>query len=169
MDDSKLTSDLEDQAVLFDAVLTPHRSLSPRGFVILMVAICVVSFSAGVGFYLAGAWPVVGFLGLDVLLIYLAFKINYRQGRTYETLHLTRERLLIHRVDHWGDSTEWSFQPTWLQVLIDDPPRRDSQLVVRSHGESLAIGAFLTVDERLDLAKALRAALRDVHRAPDPA
>ena len=155
--------------MLFDAVLTPHRSLSPRGFVILMIGICVVSFSAGLGFYLIGAWPVVGFLGLDVVLIYLAFKINYRHGRAYETLHLTRTRLLVHRVDHWGGTSEWSFQPTWLQVLIDDPPRRDSQLVVRSHGKSLAIGAFLTLDERLDLAEALRAALREAHRAPGPA
>ncbi len=159
----------QDDAVLFDVMLTQHRSLSPRGFIILMAAICLVSFSAGLGFYLAGAWPVVGFLGLDVLLIYVAFKINYRHGRAYETLHLTRDRLLIQRVDHWGEVSEWQFQPAWLQVLIDDPPRRDSQLMVRSHGKSLAIGKFLTIDERLDLAKALRAALRQVHRAPDPA
>ncbi|MEM7226003.1 MAG: DUF2244 domain-containing protein [Pseudomonadota bacterium] len=167
MDDARQTPETDDEAVLFDAVLTPHRSLSPRGFVILMLAICFVSFSAGLGFYLAGAWPVIGFLGLDVLLIYLAFKINYRHGRAYETLHLTRERLLIHRVDHWGSVSEWHFQPSWLQVLMDDPPRRDSQLVVRSHGKSLAIGKFLTLDERLDLAKALRDALRKVRRAPD--
>ena len=161
--------DCHDEAVLFDAVLTPHRSLSPRGFFLLMAAICLVSFSAGLGFFLVGAWPVIGFLGLDVLLIYLAFKINYRHARAYETLHLTRERLLIHRVDHWGAVSEWRFQPTWLQVVIDDPPRPNSQLVVRSHGKSLAIGAFLTPEERFDLAKALRDALRQTRRAPDPA
>ena len=168
MDDNAQIPD-QDDAVLFDVMLTPQRSLSPRGFIILMAAICFVSFSAGLGFYLAGAWPVVGFLGLDVALIYVAFKINYRHGRAYETLHLTRDRLLIQRVDPRGKVSEWQFQPNWLQVLIDDPPRRDSLLVVRSHGKSLAIGKFLTIDERLELAKALCAALRQVQRTPDPA
>ena len=154
------------ESIVFDAVLTPYRSLSPRGFVVLMAAICAVSFGAGAIFYLVGAWPVVGFLGLDVLLIYVAFRINYRQARRYETLHLTRRTLTVRRIDHWGRETLWDFQPNWLQVLIHDPPEHDSQLTLRSHGRSLTVGAFLTADERVDLAKALRRALAEVRCAP---
>ena len=145
--------------LLFDALLTPHRSLGPRGFVILMAGVCMISFIAGLAFYLAGAWPVVGFMGLDVALIYLAFRINYRRATMYETLRLTRAGLTVERVNHWGARATWTFQPAWLQVLMDDPPAHDSQLTLRSHGRSLAIGAFLTPEERLDLAKALRDAL----------
>ncbi len=155
-------------SVLFDATLTPHRSLSPRGFVILMAVICAVSFVAGMVFFLAGAWPVVGFLGLDVLLIYVAFRINYRHGRVFETLELTRQDLVVRRVDHWGKESRWRFQPVWLQVLIDEPPAHDSQLTLRSHGRSVTIGTFLTSDERLDLAKALRRALAKLRCAPEP-
>ncbi len=154
--------------MLFDATLTPHRSLSPRGFVILMAVICAVSFVAGMVFFLAGAWPVVGFLGLDVLLIYVAFRINYRHGRVFETLELTRQDLVVRRVDHWGKESRWRFQPVWLQVLIDEPPAHDSQLTLRSHGRSVTIGTFLTSDERLDLAKALRRALAKLRCAPEP-
>ncbi len=152
----------EPSPVVFDAVLSPHRSLSPQGFLVLMAAVCAVSFTGGLFFFLAGAWPVVGFLGLDVLLIYFAFKINYRRGRAYETLQLTPKRLQVERVSPKGKVARWSFQPAWLQILMDDPPAHHSQLTLRSHGRSLVVGAFLTPDERLDLAKSLRNALSNL-------
>ena len=64
------------EPTLFSAVLTPHRSLGAVGFVVLMSLLSALSFAAGIMFYLIGAWPVVGFLGLDVLLVYLAFRAN---------------------------------------------------------------------------------------------
>jgi uncharacterized membrane protein len=155
--------------VIFDALLTPQRSLSPRGFVIFMAAVCAASFVAGLMSVLAGAWPVVGFLGLDLVLIYIAFRINYRHARLYETLELTPRNLTVQQVDHRGRASSWRFQSTWLQVLLDDPPAHDSQLTLRSHGRKLVIGAFLTPGERLDLAKALRRALARARCAPRPA
>jgi uncharacterized membrane protein len=152
--------------VVFDARLTPHRSLSARGFVVLMAAVCLISFSAGLVFFLVGAWPVIGFLGLDVGLIYVAFRVNYRRGTTYETLRLTPSGLTVDRVDHQGRACRWRFQAHWLQVLIDDPPRHDSQLVLRSHGRSLTIGSFLTARERAEVARALRTALVEAKATP---
>ncbi len=150
--------------VIFDALLTPHRSLGRRGFVVFMCAFCAVSFLAGLAFFLLGAWPVPGFLGLDVLLVYVAFKINHRRARMYETVRLTHDDLTVERVDPRGRRRAWRFQPGWLQVLMDDPPRHDSKLVLRSHGRSLAIGGFLTPQERLDLARALCEALERARR-----
>ena len=147
------------EALFFDARLSPHRSLSRRGFLILLCAIGTVSLGAGLAFFLIGAWPVIGFMGLEVTLVYAAFEMNYRHGRMYETLRLTGGDLIVERVNHWGDRTTWRFQPYWLQVLMDEPPRHDSDLTLRSHGQSLSIGRFLTPRERLDLARALRAAL----------
>ncbi|MDZ7714358.1 MAG: DUF2244 domain-containing protein [Rhodovibrio sp.] len=132
----------DDDDVVFDAILTPHRSLSKRGFTLLMTGVCVVSFTAGLGFFLIGAWPVVGFMGLDVLLIYGAFKLNFRAARLYETVTLTRDDLTVRRVSPRGDSQIWRFQPAWLQVrdgrpaqarqpahpALARPPARDRQL-----------------------------------------
>ena len=135
---------------------------------ILMLVVCSVCVFAGLIFYLVGAWPVVGFLGLDVVLIYWAFRINYRRAEMYETVRLTADDLVVERVNHWGEKRIWRFQPHWLQVSMDDPPEPDSPLTLRSHGRSLAIGRFLTAEERYDLAKALRRALaqmRGVARA----
>lgn len=153
---------------LFDAVLAPHRSLGPRGFLILMSAVCLFAFAAGLGFYLAGAWPVVGFLGLDVLLVYAAFRANYRHGRMFENVTLTRDELTVARTNYWGETETWRFQPYWLRVSMDDPPRHDSQLSLASHGKTLVIGAFLTPDERLEVARALTAALSENRTANHP-
>ncbi|MEX0758233.1 MAG: DUF2244 domain-containing protein, partial [Tistlia sp.] len=142
--------------VLFEALLTPHRSLSPRGFLLLMSAIAGVAFVAGTAFFLMGAWPVFGFLGLEVLLVYGAFRINYRRAGAFERLELTSERLTVRRVGPDGAERTWRFQPYWLRVEIADPPEPDSPLRLRSHGRSLAIGSFLSAQERLDLARALR-------------
>ena len=149
----------QDDDLLFDAELKPHRSLSPRGFIWLMSGICLISFSAGLAFFLAGAWPVVGFLGADVLLIYLAFRVNYRRAHMRETLQLTADRLTVQRISHWGGVQTWEFQPYWLQVLLDDSPDVERQLTLRSHGRSLVIGSFLPPDERTQVATALKQAL----------
>jgi len=146
--------------VFFDAVLTPHRSLSPAGFWVVMALISGVSFVSGMFFVLKGAWPVTGYFGLDVLLIYFAFRANYRSARLYETVKLTADALVVERVRPSGRRQRWKFQPYWLRVEMDDPPSHDSQLTLTSHGRCLAIGAFLTPDERLDLAKSLKEALR---------
>ncbi|HEY6336671.1 MAG TPA: DUF2244 domain-containing protein [Alphaproteobacteria bacterium] len=145
--------------LFFDAVLTPHRSLSAEGFWILMALICGVSFLAGIFFVLRGAWPVTGFFGLDVLLLYVAFKANYRSARLRETVKLTTDALVVERVSLSGRRSRWTFQPYWLRIEIDDPPEHDSQLTLTSHGRSLAIGSFLSPEERLEVALALRAAL----------
>lgn len=140
---------------LFDAVLQPHTSLGRQGFLLLMSAVCAVCLVGGVVFLVAGAWPITGFFGLDAALIYIAFRANYRWARTRETLRLTEDALVVERVDPAGRVERWLFQPGWLRV---DAPNSGS-LVLSSHGRHLAIGAFLTPDERTDLARALNEAL----------
>lgn len=146
-------------ALLFDAVLRPHRSLSATGFLILMLVFSGVSFVAGLSFLLRGAWPVFGFFGLDVLAIYVAFKFSYRSGRLFETVQLTESELLVTRVQPSGRARRWTFQPNWLQVRMDSPPQHHSQLTLSSHGNFLTIGSFLTPEERHEVANALRVAL----------
>src|SRR5262245_22524032 len=84
---------------IFSAVLTPHRSLSPTGFLIFMVVLGGISFVTGMVFLMAGAWPVFGFLGLDVLLVYWAFKLNYRSAQAYEQVTVTPSELTVRTVN----------------------------------------------------------------------
>ena len=147
------------EKVLFDALLTPYRSLSPTGFAILMSAIGLVGFAAGLAFYLIGAWPIIGFGGVEFGLFYLMFRLNYRSARISERVRLTPAALSVERRTLRGEVQRWSFPAYWLRVELAEPTEPDSPLTLSSHGRSLVIGRFLPPAERLDFAKALRAAL----------
>ena len=143
----------------FHAVLTPHRSLGPRGFLILMLALGAMSFVTGIVFLVAGAWPVLGFFGVDVVLVYVAFKLNYRSGQLYETVDVTPAKFSWTRVHPSGRQERFDCNPYWARVNFREWPDGRTVLSVASQGKELAFARFLTDDERRDLASALREAL----------
>jgi uncharacterized membrane protein len=149
----------------FRAVLAPHRSLAPVGFVALMVCVALVSFTAGVAFYLMGAWPVVGFFGLDLLLIYLAFRLNYRSGRLRETVELLPDALTIIRYHPSGRREEFTFNPYWVRVELTEGRDGRTELKLRLHDRVVSFGRFLTDEERRDLASTLSGALAEARRS----
>jgi uncharacterized membrane protein len=150
-------------ALLFSAILRPNRSATLHAINVLIVVVAIVFFATGLGFAYLGAWPVTGFIGLDVVLLYVALRINHRAGNTFETVTLSPTELAINRVDHWGRRQSFSFQPYWVQVIVDDEQKR---VELRSHGRSVAIAAFLTPEERVEFAEALRQALTQIKCGP---
>ena len=151
----------------FLAVLTSHRSLSPRGFVILMSFLGVLSFATGLAFAMAGAWPVLGFFGLDVAIIYLAFKLNYRAARAYETIEVTRDDLKITRVSANGLRRRVTrLSPYWARLETRGSPDGTIDLLIASHGRVVPVARALGSDERHTFAIALRTALRLVREPP---
>jgi uncharacterized membrane protein len=150
----------------FDATLTPHRSLPPAGFYLLMGAVGGVSLTMGIMFLLIGAWPVFGFLGLDVALLYFAFRMNYRAALARETVRLDELELTVQRFSPSGHERRWSFQPYWLKVRHEAASEYPVPLVLASHGRQLEIASFLSQPEKTELAEALREALQR-SRAPD--
>jgi uncharacterized membrane protein len=149
------------KAPSFRALLTPYRSLSPAGFVVFMGSLSAISFVTGMIFYLSGAWPVMGFFGLDVLIIYIAFRLNYRSGRIYEVIEMTDSELAVTRVYPSGKSERHGFNPYWARVRLDEGPDGRTALAITSHGSAFPLGRFLTDDERRDFAGILEDALRD--------
>jgi uncharacterized membrane protein len=149
----------------FDALLTPNRSLPRAGFLAVMAVVILISVGLGTYFVLHGAWPIFGFFGLDVLLLYLAFRINYRTGRLTEIVRLSADSLLVRRTTMRGKTQEWRFNPFWVRVEVEAPDEHHSRLILASHGERLEIAAFLSPEERLDFANALRDALGQCRRA----
>lgn len=152
-------------AALFDAVLFPHRSLSRAGFALLMGAVSAVAFAAGVMFWVVGAWPVFGFLGLDVLLIYIAFRLNYRAARRYETVRLDAGELVVERVDRKGARQRVALPAYWLRVAVLEEGAGQGRLVLSTHGQSVEIGSFLSLAEKEGFAAALGGALARLRMA----
>lgn len=148
---------------VFAARLEPYRSLSRTGFVTLMAIVSVVCFAAGLSFLAIGAWPVFGFLGLDVVLIWLAFRLNYRSGRRSEELAIWPHDLIVRQISPAGKVREHRFNPAWTRFAVT---RHDelgiTSMQLQSRGRKLALGSFLNPADRESFASAFAGALAQV-------
>lgn len=150
---------------VFSAVITPHRSLGPEGFRVLMVMVSAVAALVALRFAALGFWPVTGFLGLDVLALYVAFRISYRRARAFEEVSLTPAELLFRSVTHRGQSREWRLNPLWTRLVRETHEEFGLQrLALVSGGQRIVIGRELSPRERADFADEFGAALSRVKR-----
>ena len=154
------------EKVWFEQYIVPRRSLGPVGFRILMGVIIVLSFAIGLFFFTLGAWPVTGFFGLDVLLIYWAFKLHYRYGKAVEIVRVVGSELTITRIDHKGRREDFSYDSYWVSVRMSQPPVEAEKnghalLEARSHGKGTFFGAHLTPELRREFLISLSQALRE--------
>jgi uncharacterized membrane protein len=144
----------------FQALLTPHRSLGRRGFAILMGALLFGWLVTGVIFLSRGAWPVFGFFGLDVLLVYVCFRLNYRAARAHEEVSVSRTSIDIKKTAPSGRSQAHHFNPFWAKFSV---ARHDeigiTGMAVQGQGQTVPIGSFLNPDDRESFARAFGNAL----------
>jgi uncharacterized membrane protein len=151
---------------LFDFVIHPYRSLGPEGFRVLFYVVLAANAVVAIVLVALGGWPVLGFLGLDILLIYLAFRMSYAQMRAFERVTIDQDALVVERVDHHGARREWRFPAYWVSVWYEgDEDTGVSTVTLRSHGRALEIGGFLSPFERKDFAETLRDALHKARSA----
>lgn len=143
----------------FDAELRPHNALSRRGFALIMAVAITISLTLSLIFFSLGAWPIFGFLGVDMVLLYLAFRTVHRRGQMHETVRLDNRQLTVDRHRPGMKPRRWVFEPTWLKVRVERPDDHDAKIILSSHGAALAIGHFLSPPEKRAFAEALKAAL----------
>ena len=145
---------------IFSALLTPHRSLGRTGFAILMGILGLISLFVGLLFWSIGAWPIVGFFGLDVLLLYIAFRLNYRSAKAREEVTVSRTRLDIRKIAPSGRAEDHLFNPFWAKFAVS---RHDeigiTSMTVEGQGRRVPIGSFLNPDDRESFATAFGRAL----------
>ncbi|MDB5557886.1 MAG: hypothetical protein JWQ36_820 [Enterovirga sp.] len=150
---------------VFAAVIRPHRSLGPNGFRILMVLCAAIVAVMALRFIALGFWPVSGFLGLDLLGLYIAFRVNYRRGRSFEEVVLTPIELMFRRVTHRGQASEWRLNPLWTRLDREaDAEFGLQRLALVSRGERITIGRELSPPEREHFADEFGQALAKVKR-----
>ncbi len=133
-----------------------NNSLSTSGRYLVFGFIFVVSFGISLAFAAFGAWPVLPFAGLEMLVLFLAFRYIDRRSDDYERLTLSGDKLLLERVER-GKFRQFEFNRYWAQVVCDAV---GSRLALRSHGREVEFGYYLTQEERLALARQLRGKIR---------
>lgn len=153
----------------FSARLTPYRSLGPHGFLALMLAVGVICLVSGVLFLVIGAWPVFWFFGLDILIVYVAFRLNYDSAKAFEEVHVSVTDVHVVRVSPRGRTQEFHLNPLWARLHVtrlEDEGVVEMKLV--SHGRAVDLGGFLNPPDRESFAEALSKALATARRGgPD--
>ena len=149
--------------ILYKITLYPYRSLNKTGFFLLMLALGLISFTAGVIFMLKGAWPVFGFFGLDVLLVYIFFKINFKSGKKKEVIILTKNKLIIKIYNSEKTFKIFKLDSSWLKINLIKLKNHTSKLQISSKNKSIIIGSFLRYHEKIDVIYSLEKALKKYH------
>ncbi|MFG1360852.1 DUF2244 domain-containing protein [Xanthobacter pseudotagetidis] len=154
-----------DEPEVYAVTLAPHRSLTQRGFLIVMVSIGLVSFVSGLAFLAVGAWPIFGFFGLDVLIIYFAFRANFRSAGAREYIRVTPSVVEVRRVPVKGRARTIRLNPFWTRIWReDDEDHGTLDVALVSGRETVPVGRFLGPEQKGALADDLSAALRAVKR-----
>jgi uncharacterized membrane protein len=145
----------------WSVTLTPHRSLSREGFVALMIVMVGINLAGGLLFLVAGAWPITGFMGLDVLLVWWAFRANFADGRRAERIVVQDDLVTLQRLSPAGKRETLEFNRRWLRVELEFDEAREivGRLLLSYRGAMTEVGSFLGADERKSLSKELRQAL----------
>jgi len=152
---------------IFSAVLTPYRSLGGPEFWIFMALAAALMAVAGVVFLAVGAWPVFGFFGLDIVILFFAFRANYRSGLACEEVTVTAAALTVRKRGPGGEVTEWSANPVWVRLHRDTHEEFGVQrLALVTRGRAFTIASFLGPDEKASFANALAAAIGEARRGP---
>jgi len=153
-----------ERTLLFERI-RPHRSLSGPGFLIVMGVLGGASLVLGIAFLIMGAWPVFAFLGLDVLLVWIAFRANYRAARAFEEILVTPVRLVWRKVSARGESREDVMNPRWVRLeTTSDELSGMTRVALVERGLARVIGAFLPPESKERLAKSLAGALAQAKR-----
>lgn len=153
---------------VFDATITPHRSLGQQGFRIVMTLVCLASVVSSIPFVVLGAWPVAGFFGIDVLALFIAFHVNFRHARAFERIVVTPLEILLRKVSHHGREKVWRSNPAWTRLERQtDEDYGLLGLTLVSRGRSVAVAAALSPQERASFADALGTALASARRGVD--
>lgn len=150
---------------IYTARLVPYRSLTPRAFHLLIGCVGLTTFILSLPFFLMGAWPVAGFMGLDVLALYIAFRASFYSARAYETLNLTPLELEFAKISARGQRAEWRFNPFWVRLEQKTHAEFGTERVALvSRGQSVEVGSFLGPDQKAELARDLGRALADARQ-----
>lgn len=155
--------DAHEEQPVFAAELTPYRSLGRKGFRILLLisgGICMLHAA----FFLAtGAWPIGLFFGVDFLLLWGAFALNYRSGRAREEVTVSRTNVSVRKFSPAGRLVEHRFNPFWARFRVKRHHEFGiTSMHVTGEGRHTDIGSFLNPDDRESFAKAFRSALSTV-------
>jgi uncharacterized membrane protein len=148
-----------DEPFFMDAVITPHRSMSSKGFIILIGVLTAINATSAAFFVMIGAGPIPIFLGLDLLAVIVAFAASNREARRHERIRVTAREVRVIQASPRGEETVWVSPTAFTRVAqVGDAGDADF-LRLRLSDRELRVARDLSRPERLAFAKALDRAI----------
>lgn len=134
--------------------------------IVFFVAVAVLTLLVAMRFILLGAWLVLPFALLEIVVLGVSLYLFERASCYSETIQIAPDSILIIARNGVTTLREYRFQPYWVQIALQLDPRDwyPSKLLLRSHGESIEIGACLTNADRKMLAKTITTALESCRK-----
>jgi uncharacterized membrane protein len=150
--------------VYMDAVIKPNRSLSERGFIILIAVVTLANCCSAAVFVAMGATLVPIFLGVDVLAVIVAFLVSYRGAKRVERVHITaRDIRVTHEAPNWT-RVVWESPTAFTRVAVEKEEERTIGLRLALSGREVAVAQALSPRERGEFAEALQQAISEARR-----
>lgn len=137
-------------------VIAPNRSLSKRGCRVFFSIISSVSLLIAVGFSLVGAWPILPFAGIELLVLYVALKMSHRSCSTKEVIEIDDHYVRVE-VGCESPCQVCAFKRPWTRVWVipSQVKNHPDRLFLRYAGKQVEVGKCLSNEERRALAKRL--------------
>jgi uncharacterized membrane protein len=143
----------------FSLTLKRNCSISPAGLLCVFAALAAVSAAIGVGFAIAGAWPVLPFVGLEIVALGVAFVAYGRHAADYERIELARGRLTVE-VGVAERVARYELDSRRANVVVEKDEGYGARVLLRGAEEELEIGRHLDAESRVELAARLSRRLR---------
>lgn len=139
----------------FIRVARRNNSLTSTGRLTVFAFLFVVSVGIASAFAVLGAWPILPFAGIEMLVLFLALRWIERRAADYERISIAGDRVEIE-ICEAGRARSHELSRCWAQLVSRDGAR----LALRSHGREIEIGRHLNDAQRLVLARELGRELR---------
>lgn len=152
--------------ILLEAYLSPSVAIkfsAVRWILSLFGCVCVL---VGVTFVLIGAQPVLGFMGIEIILLPAVYRFCVRNSRMAEQIILSGRSLLFRRIDRYGNVSITNLEPLWLRVKIGRAKGIFRHIILASKGKTYNVGVFLTPEEKVVLLNTLQRALGKLRTEP---
>jgi uncharacterized membrane protein len=151
-------------ALYMDAVITPNRSLSTRGFVVLIAIITLFNAIASAVFVQLGANIVPIFLGLDVVAVAIAFLVSFQAARQVERVQVSARDVRVMRETPKWSRVVWESPTAFTRVAVEEDDDDGVDVRVALSGKSAPVAAALSPPERKEFARALQRAIAIARR-----
>ncbi len=136
------------EATKFEILLKPNSSLTGVTRILFLGSIFFICSVIGIGFFLAGGIMILPFAGLEIILVYLAFKLSFNWSQQKQIIILSKDHVEV-RVDGIKEFFTWKEFRSFATFNVTKKNNEDHDLSFRSKGKEVVIGGFLNQEDKV--------------------